>query len=185
MGKEAKQSEIWAVHGCTHRWPQKTGEILFMAWQKTMFHIGTWYVFEFISITTYLNSKLAYIKLAWGSPVEQAVSIAAGNLNAKDWQDKVKQIVERTVSCLIASILWWFTNELSTDSTILQKSALSSSLLSHTDNSTCWPCQNLTNTTKCCSLIICKRAGHLNFGNILGTWNGMWQKTQILLNGSR
>ena len=70
-----------------------------------MFHIGTWYVFEFISITTYLNSKLAYIKLAWGSPVEQAVSIAAGNLNAKDWQDKVKQIVERTVSCLIASIL--------------------------------------------------------------------------------
>jgi len=33
------------------------------------------------------------------------VDIAAGNLNAKDWQDEARQIIERTVSCLIASIL--------------------------------------------------------------------------------
>jgi hypothetical protein len=42
--------------------------------------------------------KLAYIKLAWGGPEEQAAEIAAGNLNAKDWQDEAKQIVEKTVS---------------------------------------------------------------------------------------
>jgi hypothetical protein len=40
---------------------------------------------------------LAYIKLVWGGPEEQAAEIAAGNCNAKDWQDEAKQIVERTV----------------------------------------------------------------------------------------
>jgi hypothetical protein len=44
--------------------------------------------------------KLAYIKLAWGGPEEQAAEIAAGNRNAKDWQDEAKQIVERTVGCI-------------------------------------------------------------------------------------
>lgn len=42
--------------------------------------------------------KLAYIKLAWGGPDEQAVEKAAGNVNAKDWQDEARQIVEKTVS---------------------------------------------------------------------------------------
>jgi hypothetical protein len=42
--------------------------------------------------------KLAYIKLAWGGPDEQATGIAEGNPYAKDWQDEAKQIVERTVS---------------------------------------------------------------------------------------
>src|SRR5277367_1120384 len=42
--------------------------------------------------------KLAYIKLAWGGPEEQAAEIAAGNPNAKDWQDEALQIVERAVS---------------------------------------------------------------------------------------
>jgi hypothetical protein len=31
--------------------------------------------------------KLAYIKHAWGGPEEQAAEIAAGNPDAKDWQD--------------------------------------------------------------------------------------------------
>jgi hypothetical protein len=44
--------------------------------------------------------KLAYIKLSWGGPEEQAAEIEAGNLNAKDWHDEAKQIVERTVSHL-------------------------------------------------------------------------------------
>ena len=44
--------------------------------------------------------KLAYIKLTWGGPEEQAAEIAAGNLDAKDWQDEARQIVERTVSLL-------------------------------------------------------------------------------------
>jgi hypothetical protein len=50
--------------------------------------------------------KLAYIKLAWGGPDEQAAEIAAGipgNLNTKDWQDKAKQIVENTVSAPLVS----------------------------------------------------------------------------------
>ncbi|KAF8971662.1 hypothetical protein BDZ97DRAFT_1650536 [Flammula alnicola] len=42
--------------------------------------------------------KLAYIKLAWGGPEEQAAEIAAGNMDAKDWQDEARKIVERTVS---------------------------------------------------------------------------------------
>lgn len=47
--------------------------------------------------------KLAYIKLAWGGPEEQAAEIAAGNLDAKDWQDEAKQIVENTVSAPLVS----------------------------------------------------------------------------------
>jgi hypothetical protein len=47
--------------------------------------------------------KLAYIKLQWGGPEEQAAEMAAGNYDAKDWHDEAKQIVERTVSCLFLS----------------------------------------------------------------------------------
>lgn len=36
--------------------------------------------------------------MSWGGPEEQAAEIAAGNPNAKDWQDEAKKIVERTVS---------------------------------------------------------------------------------------
>jgi hypothetical protein len=42
--------------------------------------------------------KLAYIKLAWGGPEEQAAEIEAGNPGAKDWQDEARKIVETTVS---------------------------------------------------------------------------------------
>ncbi|KAF8057822.1 hypothetical protein FPV67DRAFT_1398734, partial [Lyophyllum atratum] len=42
--------------------------------------------------------KLQYIKLAWGGEDEQADEIAAGNLNAKDWQDEARQVVEKVVS---------------------------------------------------------------------------------------
>jgi hypothetical protein len=44
--------------------------------------------------------KLAYIKLAWGGADEQAEEIAAGNPDAKDWQDEAKKIVENTVRWL-------------------------------------------------------------------------------------
>ncbi|KAF8173118.1 hypothetical protein BJ912DRAFT_859590, partial [Pholiota molesta] len=49
--------------------------------------------------------KLAYIKSAWGGPKEQAAEIAAGNPDAKDWQDEAKQLVERTVSCFDSILL--------------------------------------------------------------------------------
>jgi hypothetical protein len=45
--------------------------------------------------------KLSYIKLKWGGPVEQAAEIEARNLDAKDWQDEAKKIVEKTVSILL------------------------------------------------------------------------------------
>ena len=45
--------------------------------------------------------KLAYIKLAWGGPVEQAAEIAAGNPDAKNWQADAKKVVEKTVSLLL------------------------------------------------------------------------------------
>ena len=32
--------------------------------------------------------KLAYIKIQWGGPDEQAAEIEEGNLDAKDWQDE-------------------------------------------------------------------------------------------------
>ena len=43
---------------------------------------------------------MAYIKLAWGGADEQAAEIAAGNPDAKDWQDEAKIIVEKTVCWL-------------------------------------------------------------------------------------
>jgi hypothetical protein len=58
-----------------------------------------------IDIYTYLFHKvlhpyykLAYIKLAWGGPDEQAAERSEGNLHAKDWQDEAKKVVEKTVS---------------------------------------------------------------------------------------
>jgi hypothetical protein len=45
--------------------------------------------------------KLAYIKLAWGGPVEQAAEIAAGNPRAKNWQGDARKTVEKTVRCFI------------------------------------------------------------------------------------
>ena len=48
--------------------------------------------------------KLAYIKLLWGGPEEQAAEIEAGNLDAKDWHDEAKKIVERTVSYLFLNM---------------------------------------------------------------------------------
>jgi hypothetical protein len=45
--------------------------------------------------------KLAYIKLAWGGPVEQAAEIAAGNPHAKNWQGEARETVENIVCFII------------------------------------------------------------------------------------
>src|SRR5882757_1112137 len=45
--------------------------------------------------------KLAYIKLSWGGPKEQAAEVERGNLLAKDWHDEATKIVERTVRCSV------------------------------------------------------------------------------------
>jgi hypothetical protein len=44
--------------------------------------------------------KLTYIKMAWGGAEEQAAEIAAGNLDAKNWQDEARKVVERTASSI-------------------------------------------------------------------------------------
>jgi hypothetical protein len=44
--------------------------------------------------------KLTYIKMAWGGAEEQAAEIAAGNTNAKNWQDEARKVVEQTVSSM-------------------------------------------------------------------------------------
>jgi hypothetical protein len=41
--------------------------------------------------------KLAYIKMSWGGPEEQAKERAAGNQNAKDWHDEALKVVEKTM----------------------------------------------------------------------------------------
>jgi len=52
----------------------------------------------------HLYYKLAYIKVAWGGPEEQAAEIEGGNSYAKDWQDEARKIVEKTVSCSLHEI---------------------------------------------------------------------------------
>jgi len=44
--------------------------------------------------------KLAYIKISWGGPKEQAAEIAKGNLTVKDWHNEARKVVEDTVSSL-------------------------------------------------------------------------------------
>ena len=42
--------------------------------------------------------KPAYIQKMWGGADEQMAEIAAGNLNAVSWQDKVHKVIEKVVS---------------------------------------------------------------------------------------
>lgn len=47
--------------------------------------------------------KLAYIKLTWCGPEEQAEEIEAWNFHTKDWQDEARKIIEKTVSLYLSS----------------------------------------------------------------------------------
>ena len=44
--------------------------------------------------------KLGYFEIAWGGEAKQAAEIAAGNLNAKNWMDEARKVVEPTVRFL-------------------------------------------------------------------------------------
>jgi hypothetical protein len=44
--------------------------------------------------------KLDYIKLKWGGEKEQQEEHEKGNLDAKNWQDEARKILETTVSFL-------------------------------------------------------------------------------------
>jgi hypothetical protein len=41
--------------------------------------------------------KLMYIELVWGGEKEQKEEMAAGNQNAKNWQDEALKILENVV----------------------------------------------------------------------------------------
>jgi hypothetical protein len=56
------------------------------------------------SIALHPYYKLAYIELAWGGAKEQEAEIEAGNYEAKNWQDEARQILEKTVSNVAASL---------------------------------------------------------------------------------
>jgi len=43
---------------------------------------------------------LMYITLSWGGAKKQAAKIDTGNLDAKNWQDEARKIVEKNVHCL-------------------------------------------------------------------------------------
>ena len=54
--------------------------------------------------------KLAYIKVQWGGPDEQAAEIEAENPHAKNRQDEAQKIVEKNVSCLFVCtfyLIFW------------------------------------------------------------------------------
>ena len=48
--------------------------------------------------------KLAYIKISWGDPKEQATETAKGNLTTKDWHNEARKVVEDTVSSFFVLI---------------------------------------------------------------------------------
>jgi hypothetical protein len=55
----------------------------------------TLYLFPLTVLHPYY--KLQYIKLAWGGEKEQAEERAAGNWNAKNWQDEAQKILKAMV----------------------------------------------------------------------------------------
>jgi hypothetical protein len=50
--------------------------------------------------------KLAYIKLAWGGAAEQDKERAAGNQQAKNWQDEAKKLLEAEVFNYLSRFLF-------------------------------------------------------------------------------
>jgi hypothetical protein len=76
--------------------------------EKPVYVLALGINFLYLSLNTLINYeivytvlhpyyKLAYIKMAWGGAEEQAAECAAGNLNAKNWQDEALKVVERTM----------------------------------------------------------------------------------------
>lgn len=63
-----------------------------------------------VFIVLHLYYNLVYIGLSWGGPKEQAAKIEAGNINAKDWQDEARKIIEKMVSSSI-SCSFFFTHD--------------------------------------------------------------------------
>jgi hypothetical protein len=59
-----------------------------------------------LRVVLHLYYGLAYIKLAWGGAEEQAAKRAAGNRNAKNWQDEARTVVEMEVIAI--SYQSWF-----------------------------------------------------------------------------
>jgi hypothetical protein len=56
---------------------------------------NTHYYLTFVALHPYY--KLTYIEHVWGGANEQDAERAAGNQDAKNWQDEARKILEKTV----------------------------------------------------------------------------------------
>ena len=83
----------------THAWTKSRALCLHLVMHLSLTCNGwTQKLIDLFSKVLHPYYKLAYIKVAWGGPEEQAAEIRHGNLDAKDWQDEARKIIETTVS---------------------------------------------------------------------------------------
>ena len=75
-----------------------------MAWQSCKNRLDTKPAY-LLTLAILKYFKLAYIGMTWGGKVEQQAERAAGNMLAKNWQDKALQVLEHMVSNIIIH-LW-------------------------------------------------------------------------------
>jgi len=111
--------KLWKYYSCLDSKP-----VFILALSKFFYHI----LYQANISVTVLHPyyKLDYIKLMWGGADEQAKEHAAGNLDAKNWQDEALVIIKMTVSVSIIlnniiSHMWC------TDGVVLQEACKSRS----------------------------------------------------------
>jgi hypothetical protein len=76
--------------------------------------------------------KLVYIGVAWGAAEDQEAEQAAGNPFAKNWQDEVLQVLERTVSNVyLSSMSPVFHAQYVVDAEVLEKPGQTSNQTRH------------------------------------------------------
>lgn len=79
---------------------EKPTYVLALGTSNTHWVLGPVYDF-FTALHPYY--KLNYIEMAWGGLEEQEAEIAAGNPDAKNWQDEAWKIIEKQVCMLFLS----------------------------------------------------------------------------------
>ena len=105
MGREARLAWIRFIQGRDCCWIREAKEVLHAPRREAEFRVGTWYVpalTDVVMLTLFVvlhpYYKLDYIALSWGGAREQAEERAAGNKDAKNWQDEARKLVEIVVS---------------------------------------------------------------------------------------
>ncbi|KAG0692014.1 hypothetical protein DFH29DRAFT_789975, partial [Suillus ampliporus] len=94
--------ELQTTWGMKHDLPKY--EMYKGAIQKGLNKLGKYYKkfddkpVHVLALVLHPYYKLAYIKMQWGGPEEQAAEHAAGNPNAVDWCDEALKVVESTMA---------------------------------------------------------------------------------------